>query len=636
MLTDDILEKQKNENKIRLDCSLGVWPVPKQTSKNMFSDINDADQFNKIVGDPNNWAAIINDVDLFNCWILPKAILYFSKPWFDGVKYKESIRYGIPFPLFDREEKKYALLSGKKIEETAAGRAIIASIIIKTTHALKTYLKGNWYVENNIIKSPGGYIINSIKNELVQKIGVELGFKQQSELVCPYCLSKKERGSKSLLTEHGSNIFSCERCSNQLKSLRGEALTDQKKVLSVFGRFIGTTCVCISDSCPGKFIPVNFIKQDFSFIRQHTRNYKIKGTGIFKMPPKELLDSKIICPFCNEEFIIGEAIRQEKGFKNKSGFFTGIPKTLVWEKKERTTLDNAINGDINSISFKDNLADDQFEPEIDIEKKEKINLLISDIIIKMSRLNKNLISDLTMWHFYSAAIKWMIKHYNDAYKYFFCWEAGERDSTALELSKSPSKKKKRFTDIIRGQEIAIHQSFFYEWMETIDNNISQFTKLDNRIQALSDLKWFCKAPRFPDGPISTLTMVVDEKKEITNTIDYGSVRKPRFVKIYSILNENETKEYVGDINFIEWHTIKLNDFSELKEGDVVKVKVLLMPGHPTHAPIQRILRFRRLTLNDFVVRIREEEKTGVHDVVFWTHWKKQVEIAKQTLVEERE
>ncbi len=64
--------------------------------------------------------------------------------------------------------------------------------------------------------------------------------------------------------------------------------------------------------------------------------------------------------------------------------------------------------------------------------------------------------------------------------------------------------------------------------------------------------------------------------------------------------------------------------------------MLLMPGHPTHAPIQRILRFRRLTLNDFVVRIREEEKTGVHDFVFWTHWKKQVELAKKTLVEEKE
>jgi hypothetical protein len=627
----EFLDNQNNEKKIQLDCNMGVWPVPKKTGNNVFNSIVDADQFNKIVGTPENWPTILNDAELFNCWILPKAILYFSKPWFDRVKFKDSIRSGIPFPLFEHEDKKYALLKGKKIEDTAAGRATIARIIIKTAYALRTYLKGNWYSETVPFKSPGGYIINSIKNDLVQKIGVELGFKQHAELVCPYCLSRKEKGSKSLLTEYDSNVFGCDRCSDRLKGLSGEVFKGQKKVLSTFGRFIGTTCVCISDSCPGKFIPVNFIKRELSFVKEQLKGYHIKGTGIFKMPPSSLLSAEIQCPFCNVEFVISDAIQKAQGHKNKSGYFTGVPKTLVWDKIERATLDNAISSDINAISFKDNLVGEQFEPDIDIAKKEKINLLIGDVMLKMLKLNKNLISGLTSWYFYSAAIEWMLKHYNDAYKYFFCWETGERDSTALELIKSPGQKKKKITDIIRGQEIAIHQSFFYEWVRVIEENIGEFTKLNKRIQTINDLKWFCRAPVFPEGPVATLSLIVGEKKEILNTTEYDQIKKPRFVKIYSILKENEYKEYIEDVDFLEWHTIKLNEDSDLQEGDVVVVKALMMPGHPAHAPIQRILRFRSLTMNAFVVRIREEEKTGISDPVFWTHWKKQVVLAKKAL-----
>jgi hypothetical protein len=52
-------------------------------------------------------------------------------------------------------------------------------------------------------------------------------------------------------------------------------------------------------------------------------------------------------------------------------------------------------------------------------------------------------------------------------------------------------------------------------------------------------------------------------------------------------------------------------------GEKVEVSVLLMSGHPTHAPIQRILRLRSSVLRPIVNKIIQEESGEKEFNDFW-------------------
>lgn len=623
--------------------NLGEWPVPKRVeSLGIFANITSQDSFNKIISDVKLWPYIKERSDLYEKWIIPHAIVLFGKSWFDRVKWKNSIHRGISFPLFSEEDKKYATENKLKLEDTTAGKAIIAKIIDKISCVLDVYLEGKWLGNSDSIKKPGGYIIDSLKNEFVRNIGIDLGYKLSSVLACPYCLSDKNINKKTPLVHNGSKQYTCPKCEDLVKTLEYSDSNDIKsqtklKYVKKFSNFIGITCVCPSDECTGYFIPMNCIDFDVWHLDKISFKNKMRQIGAalknisipqntqhFINPPEEILDLQIDCPYCNTKFIIGSALKSKSGFKRQSGMLTGLPTITIWEKKCTTSLDQTINED-SDLSQKDSIVGTFFDLEEQILAKQKVDILIDELIISMSKINKMPISGLSTWCFYEATIEWMIKYWKDAAKYFFNWDIKERDMTIKEMELYPGESKKKMTIIARGQEVSIHQSLFHNWMNVLERHIKDFENKGQQIKSLKDFGWLCRAPQYTDGPESTFYSVVNSKMRIINQSEITSVKPQRFapriarvLSIHKVINNTISGENLVDkIKFCEWQAIRMEDNSGLKCGDVVKVKALLMPGHTTHAPIQRIIRLRTMTLKPIIDRIRAEELENKRDIDFW-------------------
>lgn len=634
------IEKAKKSN--------NSWPIPELVPHmGIFSNINSQDKFNEIIGDPKNWPTIYVRRDLYVRWIVPNAILLFGKIWFDRAKWRKSIHKGVPFPLFGSEEKIIANKNGQKLEDTTHGRAIIAKIINKVEYALGIYLEGKWLEKSNYMKKPGGYIIDSIKNEFIREIGNDLGYKLKSVLACPYCLSNKIQ-QKTPLIYHGSLQYSCPHCDEYYENLKytyenskDPEILDKIKNVKVFKKFIGITCVCPSDKCKGKFVPINSI----DFENWHTKSPKDKLVNLGKIiktisvpkniqgfvkPPPEIAELPLLCPFCNTKFFPSAALKSKTGFKGKSGFLTGLPTISIWEQKCSMTLDQRKG--LEEFSPKNNIASEFFDLDNHILAKQNINILIDEIICQMAKIKPNSVASLTTWYFYMASIKWMINYWQDAFRYFFGWSVRERNMTKKERALYPGERKKKVTDVIRGQMASIHQSLFYTWMNILENNISKFNRFDSNIQSLKNFKWFCRPPKFSGGPLSVFVSKVNSKLKIPNNSDIIDLRSrkfsPRIAKIYSIYKISNGKiiyeyNFKNDIKFCEWQSIQLKN-CRLKPGDTVRVGALMMSGHTTHAPIQRIIRLRTKILGPLIQRIQKEEEAGERDLNFWNIWENRV------------
>jgi hypothetical protein len=621
----------------------GSWPVPQEIQNmGVFSNIKDATSFNNIVGNPNNWFIIINTPELFEKWILPHAVLYFGKFWFNKVKRRNSISKGISFPLFPKEERV------DDIESSPQGRATISKIVEKISIVLRTYLEGKWYSGEN--KKPSGYIINSLKNEFIKEVSMDMGYKPKSVPACPFCLSHKPI-SKTPLINYQNISYSCDRCKSvvdnlelKIKSLQKqgsqkelETVLAAQQVRKRFEKFIGITCVCPSDKCLGHFVPLSCVDKTrlkrFDF-KGALKNFPVcKNTQTFHRPPEILLDFPLTCPYCGTNFTPREALDRASGFGSKSGFFTGVPSTTIWVKEEEAILDaNKTFDDNYGESFKDQIAGTPDFSDNNIIIKQHINILIGEVIIKMSKISRKTIRGLTLWCFLASIISWMIKHREDANNYFFNCETVERDMTELEKTKYLGKTKKKNTRNTSGQGVAVHQSIFHEWMTVIESNIEEFTKLDPKTKTLKNFGWFCRCPKFSGGPETLFYSVVDNSRRIVNKTpirESKSENMPRLAKIYSICKNGN--DYSDQIEKVEWHAIKLKSTTSLELGDKVLVKALVMSGHPTHAPIQRILRLRALILKDIIDRVLSEERTGQSDQEFWQNWKQKVVKARKNI-----
>jgi len=644
---EDILSE---EEKATRACS--SWPIPKSIpNMGVFSEITSQDKFNDIIGEPKNWPMIHLRQDLYNQWIIPHAVILFGKVWFDRVKWRNSVHKSVPFPLFSEEEKRNANENGIRLEDTTHGRATIAKIIEKINYALGVYLEGKWLEKSTYMKKPGGYIIDSIKNEFIREIGTDLGYKLKSVLACPYCLSNTVP-QKTPLIYHGSLQYSCPRCDEYVKNLECALdsdfnVSDKIKSAQIFRKFIGITCICPSDECKGKFVPINSIdfenwktgapKKKLILIGKILKTISIsRNTQGFVMPPAEILDLPLFCPFCNIKFTPRSALNSKAGFKKKSGFLTGLPSISIWEQKCTTILDQDKDKEAGEFSQKNNLVSEFVDLDNQILAKQNINILINEIICHMARIKINSAAGLTTWCFFMATIKWMLNYPQDAFRYFFGWSVRERDMTEKEMALYPGENKKKMTDVLRGQTASVHQSLFYTWMDVLEENIEKFTKLDPSIQSIKDFKWFCRAPKFSGGPMSIFRSVVNSKLKIpnnTNIINLQSKRfSPRIARVYSI-HKFLNGKIVGnnlkkDIRFCEWQAIQMNNCG-LVPGDLVRVEALIMPGHTTHAPIQRIIRLRTKILGPLIERIQDEEKTGKRDLEFWRIWKNKVERSKK-------
>jgi hypothetical protein len=627
----------------------GHWPVPRKViGFEMFDGIGVLSEFEKIISDPKNWKTIVENKDLFNNWVAPHAILLFGKKWFDSVKFKSSLTIGVSFSLFSKEEKQEAMKKGISIEKSVSGRAIITRIVVKTAHSLKKYLGGDGL---GAIRSPKNYIIRALENDVVQKIGKDLGYKQKAVCVCPKCFSEKDnRYKRSILLNHGSSIYECSRCTtmannlllqlnkNKLNNTYSKEEENKYLLFKKFSNIVGISCVCPNNNCHGKFIPINFANIDGKELEAILIGYKfLFGTQTYKFPHAKLMDVDIKCPFCKIEFTPRKAIDGKSGYKNNGGFFTGIPTTFIWEKVEKMELDIPIHelekarGNSGRMA-KDYLVNSYKNVDEDIIIRQKLNLIIGELTLKLFDLQKKNIRELTSWYFYSAVIKWIKKYPRDSYNYFFEWRSDKRELTLSEKQKGDLGTK-NYTKVILGQEVAIHKSLFQVWIDLLEENINDFNTINPKIVSVSDLKWFCREPKFSGGPMSTFTDVVCDRK-ITNKSPIVGPNGTRIAKVYSVYKivdgqADKSINYVNSIIYSDWQTIEFG--KDFCDGDVVEIEALMMSGHTTHTPIQRILRLRSLILHDFVVKILEEVETGNTDVSFWKNWKINVDSARKKL-----
>ena len=533
----------------------GDWPNPKKV-KNMgvFAEIKDIQSFNKIIGNPDNWEVILKRKDLFNDWILPCATIYVGKTWFNKVKNLNQISNGVPFPLIYENQEK----------------ATIIKIIQKTYSVLIKYLEGDWYEDS--IKNPSGYIMESLKNKFAVEIGKELGYKQKSSLICPYCFCSR-LPSKILLDEYPNMEYSCPQCSSIIQNSSSDdpRIIKEYENRKIFKKFIGITCICPSSNCPGKFIPISCFKDLKPFKISIKKNIKS-----FQRPPKFMLDFSLTCPYCETIFTPRNALKQKSGFKNKSGYLTGLPYTRIWKREE-------FKFDVPTI------VNECFDDYITI--KQHLNILIDELIIQISKTN-NLLNK----YFMLGVINWIIKYGGDANLYFFNKELKGRES--------------------------IHRKIFDECILLLEQNIKQF-----KYKSIEDFRWLARPPKFSGGPRTTFYSVVNNQWKIPNKTDIrplSSNKMPRLAKIYSITKNG--KDFTDKIEDVGWNSIKLIR-EELNPGDKVLVDALIMPGHSTNIITQKIIRLKHFT-KTLVEKVLEEEETGERDIRFWNNWEKNVKTAR--------
>jgi hypothetical protein len=533
------------------------------------------------------------------------------------------MRRGVPFPLFSDADRHAAVQAGHSIESTPAGRAIVARIIEKTSVALICYLSRTG--GRHSAEHPGRYVTRAIRSDLSKQVGADNGYRLKAVSACPNCLASGLH--KTLLVEYGPHMFSCPHCRDNAVTagfattnnpLDTEA-TERHRLFSKFECFSGITCVCPNALCKGKFIPIEFgegmTEEIVSSILAKFR--PVRGIVSFKEPPEELDTLSFKCPFCSQVFTPLAARRAGTGFKDKGGLLTGVPSVLVWEKTTHDVDD--------SEEATNRTPDMAIGMENSIAVRQKAALLVEDLLLHQSGFGQSSVSSLLSWYFCSAVLKWIRTHPEDAVRYFFCWSTHNRDLTAREMQKYPGRRTKVFTNVARGEEVSVHQAIFQAWMDELENGMDRFRRLDSGIRSLADLKWFCRQPKYSGGPKSTFRSEVDQRFKIPNRTTVVSLdggHKPRLARILSIYRldsgvPDRTYNHVRDIEMCEWHAVRMKRSSVLKPGDKVRVEALVMPGHHTHAPIQRIIRLRTTVLHNTICRILEEEQSGIKDSSYW-------------------
>lgn len=533
-MEDFISEEERQEYSYFVE-----WPTPIYSG--IFPQITNINGFNNIIGNPNNWQTILNDKELFDSWVFPNASLLFGKTWFNKIKNLPKINNGAPFPLFSNFEKEYANQIRQPIEKTPAGKERIARINEKIASSLKTYLQGNWY--NFDIKPPSGYIREAIKNDTIRDVAEELGFKLQQVRACPLCLSKNR---KSKVIRHSSNLVSCEICDNITKNLKlninnlnGDIkkLYQQYLITSKFVEFSPLVCVCPDCS---NYIP-------FDYNTKAPQNDKV----IVELPAQN-----IDCMFCNCSFITSQ--------------FTGLPNFSIW-RNPKSSLDEKSRRKVNVSDIL--VYEDCLEDSIVI--KEKLQILIDEIVLRLAKIEENSVANLLNYYFYLAVINWIKIYSTDAVLFLF--------------------------EDIRGEEASVHKEIFDEWTKLLEKNIHKFKKFDSSIKKLSDFGWFCRPPKFSFGPKSIFSARVECDK-IANETKLAR-HQPRIAKVLSI--KKDGINYTNEIKSVDWQKIILNPYV-LKDGDEVRVAVLLMDGHPDSAPIKRIKRLKNI-LKPIIEKIVLEE-----------------------------
>lgn len=643
----------------------GRWPLPRPVPRmGVFAGIEDEASFNRIVGDPGTWGRILRRKDLHHNWIRPQAVLIFGKAWFDRVKMKSSIQRLIPFPLFSEHQRQASRLTGIALEDTDAGRSKIIRIIARVEHALEMYLKGGGRSASGHIKRPGGYIIDSVRNEFIREIGADLGYRMTPAAICPRCASvfRGRRKRKVLLRESCGRGYACDQCADAVRNLElhiskleneGDAggiaaAREELRRAAPFRDLSGVTCVCPSSRCPGKFVPIRAVvepgwwrtPEGIAAGRTLASLRPIKGTQRFREPPAALLGVPLMCPFCDISFTPAEALERKAGFKRRSGWLTGLPVMSVWRQREEKVLDRLLGRGFGvgavAATMKDRLADVPSNPGARIAARQRVDVLAGELLIEIARMNDGTVAGMLSRCFYEGLLDWMRRYSRDASEYFFGWSSGERRLTDKERKAHPGRSVKKTTSVVRGQEAAIHQTVLHAWMRRIEHHMPKIRKMDgSRIQSIADLRWLCHPPKYRSGPRSTFTARVEPGLYVPNASRIAprnpDLPKPRLAWIISVrkaVGRGWGPDISEFVNACEWQGLRISSHSDIIPGDRVRVEALMMPGHRCHAPIQRVIRMRTGFFAPIVDKIREEEQGVRRDPCFWRKWRRSVEAAK--------
>jgi hypothetical protein len=658
-----LFEEEKCEKVLRTKD--GQWPVPYMVPHmGIFIEIKDAESFNRIVGDPQNWSIILGRTDLYHAWIVPQAIVIFGQTWFNHKQWGSHMRPGPPPSLFDSDDRRAARKAGTSMANTSVGRSVILRIVSKTEHALDMYLSGGGRAKNGAIKKPGGYIVRSIANEFIQDAGSDMGYHMVRVRACPNCLAtKRGRARRSEVKHVRDNIYACERCIENARNLTltitrfqeaqtpilSRFITEHRRAVQ-FSEFSGMVCICPNSACQGRFVPLDSIEDSTWWLTPEgikaseaiLQMRPLRGTQQFREPLESLKMLPLCCPFCNEHFTPATALIAQSGFHGKSGKFTGLPSMLVWVRSlDNMRVSGSGNGkhEVDLTKLKGGLVDDSnIDPSRHIVAKQRTHLLIGELAIQAQKLGNKSTLSIISHCFYEAVAQWMFNYPEDASSYFFNWTASERASTEIERNRVPNCNTKKTTMVVKGQETAIHQTILYIWLGKISKHMREIRRVkESKIQSLEDLKWFCRPPTYNGGPKVSFITTVDDGLRVPNvsklTITNGSIDKPRMAWVLSVrkINSNESLgiELIQHIRVCEWQGVIMSEESGLKPGDSVKIIALMMPGHHCHAPIQRIIRLRTSLLSPMIDRIKTEESGETSDITFWQDWNKRADIARK-------
>jgi len=644
-------EEEKFEEAMR--ARDGEWPVPYAVPHmGIFADIRDEASFNRIVGEPDNWPIILGRSDLYHAWIVPQAIVIFGRAWFNHKQWDNSMRPGPPPSLFGSDDRRAARKAGTTMAETAVGRSVILRIVSRVEHALEVYLSGGGRAKSGAIKKPGGYIVRSVANEFIQDASADMGYRLVRVRACPNCLgTRRGRAKRSEVNHIRDNLYGCERCADTARNIalalaRHEEdgtepppnLVREHRRAIRFSEFSGIACVCPNDACQGRFVPVDAVDNSDWWSTQTgigaqevlSQMRALKGTQRFREPPAPLLGLPLRCPYCEERFTPAAALAAKAGFRGQSGKLTGLPSIFVWMRiVDRARCQN-FEHDIAMHKFA--LVDDSnVDPSHRIMAEQRVRILVGELALHAQELGDKTAPAVVSRCFCEAVSEWMLNHSEDASHYFFDW-------SSKELDPAPGCGARKTTTVVRGQEVAIHQTVLYAWLERINGRMRDIRKVKgSKMRSLEDLKWFCRPPAYNGGPKVSFTATVEDGLRIQNESRLAATGhaadKPRMVWVVSIRkvgpNGRTGPELAPHMKACEWQSIRMSMESGLAPNDLVKVVALMMPGHHCHAPIQRIIRLRTSLLSSIIGRIRSEEAGEASDTSFWREWQKRTEAARK-------
>ena len=377
-------------------------------------------------------------------------------------------------------------------------------------------------------------------------------------------------------------IYRCSHCEDIINSDILDKNDDTYYVHKTFSYFTEDGVECIG--CE-KSIPISSLNITESWIDTDWAQLILNSIEEDVLPSK-LMKADLKCPYCFEIFKLENSNQKS------------LAKGIRYRKHQHIP--------IYDVTVLDNKC--FIPPYQNIDAVKKSNILIEELIIKLAHIESNSFNKCLKKYLYLSQIYWIKQYWNYAPDYFY-----------------------HKTDILG---IDIHKTMFDMWLKLIDKNFNELKKFKN-MDGIEDLKWFCRRPNFSNGPIDTFITEVTENNRIknnTNIIDLKSdkwnVRMAKILSIDKVQNEEFFPlDLAKNLLTITWQDIIISQEEKINPGDIVSVKAIMMPGHPSHAPIRALLRVRSDVLSNITSRVKNEENSQ-RDIDFWNFRTTRVETAR--------